>query len=193
MHPFSKKSTRLWIAFIFVLTALFFGSNAPQNAALHSFQKGVTKKQTTPHVEAGVFYPVIRVVDGDTVDVEINEQSERVRLIGLNTPETVDPRRPVECFGIEASNKAKSILSGQKVKIEMDVTQGTRDKYGRLLAYVFLPDGTLFNKMMIEDGYGHEYTYHTPYKYQKEFKAAEVQARESKKGLWADGACEQTS
>ena len=137
----------------------------------------------------GELYRVINVIDGDTIDVEINGKKERVRLIGINTPETVDPRKKVECFGVEASNKAKSILYGQSVYLEFDPSQGERDKYNRLLRYVFLPDGTNFNLSMIKEGYAYEYTYNLPYKYQKEFKEAERYARENKIGLWADDAC----
>jgi micrococcal nuclease len=135
-------------------------------------------------------YLVKAVVDGDTVKVEIDGKTETLRLIGLDTPETVDPRKPVQCFGREASNKAKEILDGKRVKLEADITQGERDKYGRLLRYLFLEDGALFNKLMIADGYAHEYTYQSnPYKYQKEFKEAERYARENKKGLWSASAC----
>jgi len=113
----------------------------------------------------------------------------------------VDPRKPVQCFGKEASDKAKELLTGKSVRLEKDASQGEYDKYGRLLAYVYLPDlpdsagkagGTLFNKYMIAEGYGHEYTYNLPYKYQQEFKAAEARARAEKKGLWADGVCAET-
>jgi micrococcal nuclease len=131
-----------------------------------------------------ILYKVDRVVDGDTVDVVIDGRVERVRLIGINTPETVHPSKPVECFGVEASNKAKNTLSGEKVFLEFDDTQGRLDKYGRFLAYVFLEDGTNFNLSMINDGYAYEYTYDLSYKYQSEFKAAEAFARENSKGLW---------
>jgi len=134
-------------------------------------------------------YPVAKVVDGDTIDVMVNSEKVRVRLIGLDTPEIVDPRKPVQCFGKEASDKAKQILTGTSVRLEMDPSQDTYDKYGRLLAYAFLQDGTNFDKYMIAEGYGHEYTYNLPYKYQKEFRAAEKKARDEKKGLWADGVC----
>lgn len=180
----NKRITRLGIAFVFALATIFFGGGAGHN----TYQKPVIKKHP-PRIEADVPYPVTHVVDGDTIDVGINGETERIRLIGLDTPETVDPRKPVQCFGVEASNKTKSILAGQKVKIETDPSQGMRDKYGRLLAYIFLSDGMLLNKMMIEEGYGHEYTHHLPYKYQEEFKTAETRARELKKGLWADEAC----
>ena len=135
-------------------------------------------------------HKIVRVIDGDTIVIRIDNKIETVRLIGINTPETVDPRRPVECFGIEASNKAKEILSGKNIRLEADNIVSERDKYGRLLRYIFLEDGTNFNKMMISEGYAYEYTYDLPYKYQDEFKQAEKDAREAKKGLWADGVCE---
>lgn len=136
------------------------------------------------------WHRVVRVIDGDTIAMEMNGKNVTVRLIGLDTPETVDPRRPVQCFGIEASAKAKELLTGQTVRLESDPSQGEHDKYGRLLAYVYLADGTLFNQLMIREGYGHEYTYNLPYRYQKEFKEAQVLARAQKRGLWAEGACE---
>ncbi|HXK38756.1 MAG TPA: thermonuclease family protein [Candidatus Paceibacterota bacterium] len=135
--------------------------------------------------DSGIYYPVVKVVDGDTIAVEMNGKSETIRLIGLDTPETVDPRKPVQCFGEEASKKAKELLTGKMVRIEVDPSQDERDKYGRLLAYVFLENAVFFNQLMISEGYGHEYTYNLPYKYQVEFKEAEKTAREEKKGLWA--------
>lgn len=134
-------------------------------------------------------YTVAKVVDGDTLDIVMTGKAVRVRLIGLDTPEIVDPRKPVQCFAREASGKAKQTLNGQSVRIETDPSQDTYDTYGRLLAYVYLSDGILFNKYMVAEGYGHEYTYRLPYKYQADFKAAEKSARENKKGLWADDMC----
>lgn len=131
-------------------------------------------------------YSVVKVVDGDTIDVSINGKVERLRLIGINTPETVDPRKPVECFGVEASNKAKSLLTGKKVSLESDSSQGELDKYNRLLRYVFLEDGTNFNLLMIKQGYAYEYTYGVPYKYQSEFKKAQRDAMNERVGLWGD-------
>jgi len=134
-------------------------------------------------------FPVVKVVDGDTLSISINGKTETIRLIGINTPETVDPRKPVECFGKEASNKAKELLTGKSVRLEADPTQGDTDKYNRLLRYVWLEEGLSFNKQMISDGYAYEYTYAKPYKYQAEFKQAEAVAKQAKRGLWADGAC----
>ncbi len=133
---------------------------------------------------------VVKVVDGDTVTVETNGVRETIRVIGVNTPETVDPRKPVECFGQEASAKANELLDGQAVRLEADPTQGERDKYDRLLRYVFLSDGSDFGKQMIAEGYAYEYTYSTAYKYQQDYKTAQAEAQAAKRGLWADGACE---
>lgn len=131
---------------------------------------------------------VVRVVDGDTIVVQIKGVQEKVRFIGVDTPETVDPRGSVQCFGEEASAFTKSILENQVVRLESDSSQGDRDKFGRLLRYVYHGD-TLINKKIIIAGYGHEYTYHVPYMYQEEFREAEILARKSQRGLWAKGVC----
>ncbi len=132
---------------------------------------------------------VARVIDGDTVDVTLDGQTVRVRLIGIDTPETVDPRKPIECFGREASAKAHALLDGQTVFLEDDPSQDSVDRYGRALRYIWLSDGRLFNLEMIAQGYAFEYTYNLPYKYQAQFKQAERDAREQQRGLWAPSAC----
>ena len=134
-------------------------------------------------------YKVLRIVDGDTIAVEINGKSESVRMIGIDTPELNDSRTGVQCFAKEASEETKSLLTGTKVRLEKDDSQGERDKYKRLLAYVFREDGVFINKKLVADGYAHEYTYDTPYKYQAQFKTAETAAREGEKGLWSPTAC----
>ena len=135
------------------------------------------------------YYSVSSVVDGDTVKINVDGTIETFRLIGMDTPETVDPRKEVQCFGLEASNKAKELLSGKKVRIETDSSQGTYDKYNRLLAYIYREDGLFYNKYMIEQGYAHEYIYNTPYKYQAEFRTAQKQAEANKLGLWSQSTC----
>lgn len=176
---------------------LLFGAmtaNAPKTE-VERIEKQVTKTESpetsisTPSGEIKNLYKVVKVIDGDTVQLDIGGKRETLRLIGLDTPESVDPRKPVQCFALEASKKAKEILSGKKVSLEADGTQGDKDNYNRLLRYVFLEDGTNFNKLMISEGYGHEYTYNKPYKYREEFKLAETEATLNKKGLWADKAC----
>lgn len=134
-------------------------------------------------------YLVVSVIDGDTIDIDMDGKIERLRLIGIDTPETKDPRKPVQCFGQEASDKATELLLNQKVKLELDPTQSERDKYDRLLAYVYREDGLFFNKWMVENGYAYEYTYNVPYKYQVEFKEAEDNARSNQLGLWSPDTC----
>lgn len=134
-------------------------------------------------------YEVNRVIDGDTIEVIIDGQTENLRLIGLDTPETVDPRQSVECFGLEAKNRAQEILGGQAVYLEVDPTQNNRDRYGRLLRHIILADGRNYGLEMIKGGYGHEYTYERPHIYQEEFRRAEAEAREAGRGLWAEGVC----
>jgi endonuclease YncB( thermonuclease family) len=133
---------------------------------------------------------VTRVVDGDTVDVALeNGPIERVRLIGIDTPETVDPRTPVQCFGHEASAHAKELLDGQTVFLETDPSQGDRDRYGRLLAYIWLLDGRDFGEAMIADGFAHEYTYALPYAHQDAYRAAQDSAISAQAGLWSADTC----
>jgi micrococcal nuclease len=132
---------------------------------------------------------VVKVIDGDTVDVMRDGQRTRLRLIGIDTPETVDPRKPVQCFGKEASRHAHELLDGQTVALELDPSQGKLDRYGRTLAYLWLPDGRNFGETMIRDGYAHEYRYARAYTYESSFKRAEVAARESGAGLWAAETC----
>jgi micrococcal nuclease len=132
---------------------------------------------------------VIKVVDGDTVDVMINNTEVRVRLLGIDTPEVVDPRKPVQCFGKEASEHLHQLLDGQTVTLEYDESQGITDKYGRQLAYVLLNGEKNMNEQMLRDGFAYEYTYRDAYKYQLQFLDAEREARDSQKGLWSSETC----
>lgn len=133
---------------------------------------------------------VKKVIDGDTAEIEINGQIKTVRYIGMDTPETLDPRKVVQCFGREASNKAHEILDGQMVQLEFDKEVGKQDKYGRLLAYLILSDGSIYNQKMIAEGYAKEYTYQSQnYKYQEEFKNAELTAQSASLGLWSPNTC----
>lgn len=137
----------------------------------------------------GTYYKVTKVTDGDTLHILIDGVDERVRLIGINTPETVDPRREVQCFGKEASERMEELAGGEIVRLEYDDSQGFRDTYGRILAYVYLEDGQMINRKMVAEGYAYEYTYLTPYMYQSEFRELQHIARNSGRGLWAANVC----
>lgn len=154
-------------------------------------QQGIVAKTpiTSSVLPQGKFYEVVKVVDGDTLSVAMDGGVEKVRLIGVNTPETVDPRREVQCFGKEASERMKELVSGKIVALEYDESQGTRDTYGRLLAYVYLEDRVMVNRKLIAEGYAYEYTYLHPYEYQKEFRDLQRLAKSSQRGLWAESTC----
>ncbi|MBI4281788.1 thermonuclease family protein [Candidatus Uhrbacteria bacterium] len=122
---------------------------------------------------------VTRVVDGDTIEIE---GGEKVRYIGMNTPESVDPRRAVQCFGKEASAYNKKLVLGKRVRLEPDVED--RDKYHRLLRYVWLGD-TMINEQLVTDGYAQTMTITPNVKYVDLFKQAQTEAREEQRGLWA--------
>lgn len=132
---------------------------------------------------------VVHVIDGDTIKILTPDGEDIVRLIGIDSPETVDPRKSVQCFGHEASYEMSQLVFGKSIFLEADTTQGDRDKYGRLLRFVFLDDGTDINKEMIEMGYAFEYTYNLPYKYRDSYAAAEKYARANRLGLWNSQYC----
>lgn len=124
-----------------------------------------------------------RVVDGDTIVVDMDGKEEKIRLIGVDTPETVHPSKPVEYFGKEASAFTKQMVEGKQVRLEFDWQKG--DKYDRLLAYVFLEDGTFLNAEIIKQGYGFAYTKY-PFKYLEEFREYQTSSRRNKRGLWGE-------
>jgi len=132
-------------------------------------------------VEPAQKLPVVtRVIDGDTIVVE---GTGTVRLIGVDTPETVDPRRPVQYFGKEASDFTKQLATGKPVRLDFD--QDRTDRYGRTLAYVYLqPENLLVNAEIIRQGYGFAYT-QFPFRMMEQFRALEREAREAGRGLWA--------
>jgi micrococcal nuclease len=134
-------------------------------------------------------YTVTSVSDGDTIKVSVNGKIETIRLIGVDTPETKDPRKPIQCFGKQASDFTYKSLYNVSVRLDTDDSQQDRDKYGRLLRYVFLPDGTLFNQLLLSSGYAYEYTYKIPYQYQAQFKQAAVAAQTNQIGLWNPATC----
>jgi micrococcal nuclease len=183
------KFVRAWPIIFFVIFVgiflLFNNSGLKQNKIPQSFP---TNNQDLSVRKNAV---VSRVVDGDTIEVLVQGKEDTVRLIGINAPETVDPKKKsAQCFGKEASDKAKEILTGKMITLKSDPTQADRDEYGRLLRYVFLQDGTNFDEFMISEGYAYEYTFKgNPYKYQSAFKDAEGKAKENNKGLWGDNVC----
>ncbi len=129
---------------------------------------------------------VSRIVDGDTVDVTQGKRTLTLRLIGIDTPETVHPTEPIECYGPEATEFARRRLLGEPAALEFDRSQGRLDYYGRTLAYLWTTDGAprQFNRQAVRRGYALEYTYDDPYLWQGEFKRAEALAKSARLGVW---------
>lgn len=178
LYNWQMKKLIYSIAFlILTLTPLFVTQQAKETSSKKTSQ---TKKQTPSLQQSSTgTYLVIKVVDGDTIEIE---GGYKLRYIGIDTLETVDPRRSVGCFGKEASAKNKELVLGQKVRLEKDVSE--TDKYGRLLRYVYIGD-IFVNKYLVEEGFAKASSYPPDIKYQDIFRAAEKTARESNKGLWS--------
>ena len=131
--------------------------------------------------------PVIRVVDGDTIVVGLHGGQERVRLIGIDTPESVKPGTPVQCYAKAASRETHALLDGRTVRLVPDVE--ARDRYGRMLAYVYRrPDGLFVNAELARRGFARQLTIPPNVRFADRFGALVAQARRAGKGLW--GACE---
>jgi micrococcal nuclease len=182
---FLQKFAIIWVIIIFLLTASYFYFYRPSlNFKIPQFDPTPTITQSP--IPANTNYQVVKVIDGDTIDVNIDGKTQRIRLIGIDAPETSTSKN--SCFGIQASQYAASVLNGKRVNLVPDSTQDDKDKYGRLLRYVYLEDGTFFNKLMVENGFAREYTYQKPYQYQSELINSQNNAIENKVGLWS-GVC----
>lgn len=129
------------------------------------------------------YYKVTKFDDGDTIAVNMNGKSETIRFIGVDTPETHDPRKNVQCYGQAAASFTKNLIGNQPVRLEADPLGTNRDRYSRLLRYVYLPDGTLVNAELIKQGYGFAYL-GFPFTKSAEFAAYQQAAQTNKAGLW---------
>lgn len=167
------------VSVLFASGVYYFPSNT-------QFKKGVNINPTKIPKTSPSSVKVLRVVDGDTIDIE---GGIKVRYIGIDTPETKHPTKGVECFGKEASNKNKELAEGKMIRMEKDVSE--TDRYGRLLRYVWLVDegatssaGLFVNDYMIREGYALASTFPPDVSYSKQFVEAQQEARENKRGLW---------
>ncbi len=126
---------------------------------------------------------VVRVSDGDTFVATVNGRRERIRVIGVDTPESVAPNQPVEPYGKEASDFAKHYLDGETVRLAGDAEP--RDRYGRMLAYVWLEDGTFWNALLVAEGYAQQLTIPPNVTYERLFRRLVSEARREDRGLWS--------
>ncbi|MEX2007341.1 MAG: thermonuclease family protein [Candidatus Levyibacteriota bacterium] len=147
-----------------------------------SVSPSVFKAQTAPNNPNIQLVKVITVIDGDTIEVDLGEGNiKRVRYIGIDTPESVDPRQPIQCFGKEATAKNEELVANGVVGLEKDVSD--TDRYGRLLRYVYMGD-LFLNQALVTEGYAKASSYPPDVKYQDKLRQSEQQARASNKGLW---------
>ena len=190
---------KLWkIAWISVFSSVFIiacsqgmqypAENGPPLVDVQMAVRTVTTLSSYPVEDftADTAYKVLEVIDGDTVKLNYNGKATNFRLIGVDTPETVHPNKPVEAFGKEASEFTRNLLLGESVYLRFDAER--TDKYGRQLAYLYrASDGLFVNLEIVKQGFGHAYT-RFPFKHMALFLDYENQARKAGKGLYGDDA-----
>ncbi len=172
-QPTNKQLYKLGMSLVVALLVYLLSGKAPVKTPAKLAQ------QSQPGL-----YQVLVFDDGDTIAVNMNGHKETVRFIGVDTPETHDPRKVVQCFGQAASNYTKGLIGDNRVRLEADPQDTNRDRYDRLLRYVYLPDGRLVNAEIIKNGYGFAYI-GFPFTKQAEFEGYQRQAREANLGLWS--------
>ncbi|PIZ64371.1 hypothetical protein CO051_00895 [Candidatus Roizmanbacteria bacterium CG_4_9_14_0_2_um_filter_39_13] len=185
------KKAKLWQLYIFpfLVVILILAGEKGKFAleALQSFEDIAQNTQALGEVDVRNFEKahVTKVIDGDTIEIETGEH---VRFIGVDTPETVHPKKSVQCYGRDASNKTKALLEGKDIYLEKDVSE--TDRYKRLLRYIYLPnpdapEETIFiNEYLVEQGYGVVITYPPDVKYHKHFLEVQRVAQDEQRGLW---------
>lgn len=173
-YSYRKRHFWLSLTVLFLSYAIFYGQQHgwPGSAgqSLESNQPGM--------------YSVTHFVDGDTISVNMNGQTEKVRFIGVDTPETHKPNTPVQCYGPEAAAYTKQQIGKQRIRLLADSMDTDRDRYGRLLRYVILPDGTNLSEKLIQTGHGFYYPYF-PFTKSAQFAIDEQAAIAQHKGIWA--------
>jgi micrococcal nuclease len=187
-RPSRRKLKRIIALAVFVVAGALYSAVYPDNLpepirrpaepALRIIEEILTEDQPG-------LYDVTKVIDGDTVEVEIAGRVDTVRLVGIDTPETQDPRKSVQCYGQAAKEKLAELVAGEEVRLEADPADSDRDKYQRLLRYVYLADGTFVNLELVRQGYAFAYTIF-PNRHLDEFRAAEQDAKTAGRGLWAE-------
>ena len=192
IEMFVKKQVYILSGLVLGLVVAYFSAQypelfseylsiAPTTTPTPTLVQNASPSATPAANHGGVFATVVSVVDGDTIKIE---GGEVVRYIGVNTPETVAPNKPVECFGKEASAKNKELVQGKVVELVRDVSQ--RDRYGRLLRYVWLGD-TMVNEQLVREGYAQVSTFPPDVRHEDVFIEAQRLAVREQKGLWGGG------
>lgn len=189
----SFKDPSLTFGWLLAFVFIFFAFSAAGKANNEVNPTNQTQESTLGIADENNFAFVTRVIDGDTIEVRTNNELQKIRLIGIDAPETGSGNTTKECFSEEATKELASLILQKNVVLHDDPTQDNQDRYGRLLRYVSLPDGTNINRLLILKGFANEYTYRVPYQLQKEFQDAEDTAEIEKLGLWSPLLCPQLS
>jgi micrococcal nuclease len=184
----SQKNQKLLISLVAILLWTIFvpkeiGQEQPNEVQITPTK--IASNSAQPAKENLSKVKVLRVIDGDTIELE---NGQKVRYIGIDTPETVDSRRDPQCFGKEASLQNKQLVESKEIYLEKDVSE--TDKYGRLLRYIYLEENDIsVNEQLVKEGYAVASSYPPDVKYQEKLKAAEQEAKNNHRGLWQEGIC----
>jgi micrococcal nuclease len=184
---FGRKKTPVWAVLIVALVvgAQYFGWLPTSSSTVEQTTQTATSSQPGT-------YAIDHFVDGDTIAIKMNGKTESVRMIGVDTPETHKPNTPVQCYGPAAAAYTKQLIGTGRVRLESDSQSTNRDRYDRLLRYVYLPDGRLLEAELIKNGYGFAYT-QFPFSKSDEFTQFQADAKAANKGLWGNCAPYQES
>lgn len=177
MRGFKFGGRQNWLALVGLILSLL-GAYLQQSGRLDDLLLALEANQPG-------LYGVTRFVDGDTIQINMNGRQEKIRMIGVDTPETHKPNTPVQCYGPAAAAYVKNTVGRQKLRLVADHLSTDRDRYDRLLRYVYLEDGSLLNQKIIENGYGFYYPYF-PFSKSADFAAAQAAAQKAARGLWAN-------
>ncbi|NOU63589.1 hypothetical protein GC096_06070 [Paenibacillus sp. LMG 31461] len=189
VRVYTKAKRQLIAAGLSVLMLLATACSASEVENTQAAAPSTKVSQPSAAIQSSKRIPakVTRVVDGDTMKVSFNEggkaKEETIRLLLVDTPESVDPEKPVQPFALEASNYAKTMLTGKDVQLELDVSE--RDKYGRLLCYLYIGDN-MFNELLLENGYARvAYIYPPNVKYVDQFREIQKKAQQKALNIWS--------
>lgn len=168
-----KKYIATCVVVVFVLIV---------STVLYSFRSRFIPGQIVINSEK--YYRVIHVVDGDTFSINVNGREATVRMLGVNTPESVKKNSPIECYGKESFKVTHDLLLRRYVRLETSPNREDKDKYGRYLMYVYRDDGLSINEYLLRNGYAREMTVGRPYSLQRKYRELQTEAKEKRLGLW---------
>ena len=194
MKSLIKFTSKLLVTVVVLAAFVYFGIKY----IVPKLEQSENRENKEKVVKDISYYPVTKIVDGDTFEAEIDGKKEKIRMLGIDTPEKYESnkldkdaertgrdKKTIKKLGELSSNYVTKLLAGKKVRLEADQIGDEKDRYGRLLRYIYLEDGTFVNLKIVQEGYANAYTRFEISK-KNELVEAERQARENKRGLWGD-------